>query len=390
MSVELRSTRALAIARIRRLLKVNKSAALPVMAAPPTLSLSASQTITGTKTAWNDTKKHAYFGGVLTQQGANARGGIYSVTQNASTRAAGMGRVEFMTDAVAFEVQMLCSANYLRIWVDDEMVDAALYFVTNTGTMGYLKFDFAAVSATPTLRKISIEGAFIFGGVVAANIYTVAAPKYEDNLRMVVAGDSHTGGTGSTSALPVGSWAAYMANHLGIRDAWLSPIGGTGWNTMNGALYSLDQRFTADVVNPAPDIAVIAIGANDGPPTVTASLTPIVTARVAELRAAYPNALIIGISPWSPRGAVRTAYPAVRPAILAGYTADTSTLTGWIDTEASGDIWLTGTGRSSAPTLDGNCDWAVGPDGTHFLDAGHNFLGRRSANAILNFISGLA
>jgi lysophospholipase L1-like esterase len=202
-------------------------------------------------------------------------------------------------------------------------------------------------------------------------------------VRCIVAGDSFVEGTTADGVpgdvMGLSGLVNHMGWHLGLDDVWSSGSGGTGWLRATGNRIALNDRFQRDVIDRAPDLAVIAMGVNDGEQD-PGLLRTVVTTWCANFRHALPTSPLIIVAPWSPQGAGPLD---IRTAIIAGAQAENSGKTFVVDPGMPGAEWQwPAPGHQGMPTGVGNGDWAVDAGGTHPSIAGHAYLGARLANAI--------
>lgn len=272
------------------------SGAVPAFVASPLIPNEAtSSSIAGTNlTVVTDTATRRTFGGRFSA-------GIWNqVRLDGSTDAQlGGGGLEFVTgsNVSLFEVVMSgTTQGGFRIWVDGQLMSAYPYRASGSGTR-YFRFDFG----TPAARTIRLEfrGSMTWGGIKLVTGQSISAPSSPTPLKMVVAGDSFTEGTGTIICgvqqygyMGLVNFAGYC---LGLKDIISSGSGGTGWAMTNGSRVALVNRYALDVVAEAPDVIVYAMGINDT--DVSAALANAATV-INGTRASLPKALIYVVGPW--------------------------------------------------------------------------------------------
>jgi len=187
----------------------------------------------------NPDNKYVKFGSFTTYSG-NPVGGYAVEFYHYGTQ------VEFLFKGLAGQHQIL---------VDDELVQASPFSISNTGSQNYQLITFGAAA----IRKIRFVGHNIpWGGIYTGPSDAVWATE-RIGPKVVVLGDSYTGGSNSAGNT-VTSWVAHMAEILGWRDVESAFQGGTGYLNGSGPFSS---RVANDVVANAPDIVIVAGGHND-------------------------------------------------------------------------------------------------------------------------------
>lgn len=230
---------------------------------------------------------------------ASATGGVAFMAEPTVTSGTGgrngysQRQFSFMLDDSSFEVQTQSNGNRYYVKVDGEYVPDAVaapatLYHTATAASQWRKFDFG----TRRLRRIDIIGGgggadvLSFGGVAisaAGAIY----PAPIRGPRVICVGDSFTANT-------LHSWTHWFAEAMGWDDVWAAGVGGTGFlASAGGASRRFRDRLTSDLVPFAPDIVLVLGGYNDMS-MAAAALQTEASIYAAELRAALPDALVIG------------------------------------------------------------------------------------------------
>ena len=207
------------------------------------------------------------------------------------------GAVEFVTTAVTFEIVVNAGGKLFQIWVNDQLVQADP-FQPGSGVRFY-KVRFAG-SATRKIRVAFMNG-ISWQGIKLPEGEAIFATAPEAPIRCLVAGDSFVEGAGAViggqSAYGLLGFANVAALGLGIDDLWSSGSGGTGWVQTNGSRVNLTGRLASDVIGPAPNVVVIAMGMNDADAAAAGTNA---AAALTSIRAALPGALIYVVGPWDP------------------------------------------------------------------------------------------
>lgn len=175
-----------------------------------------------------------------------------------------------------------------QIYVDDIPVQSSVFTVANNGSLQYQLLTFGSAD----LRRIRFTSIGVpFGGIVVGATDTLM-PSDRRGPKVVVFGDSYTGGTASSGSQITG-FATYACEALGWYDHYIASGGGTGY--LAGSPYTLADRVANDVIANNPDIVILAGGHNDFTYT-PAQLGAAVTSLITTIKTALPNAVIIVLS----------------------------------------------------------------------------------------------
>ncbi|WJH39673.1 SGNH/GDSL hydrolase family protein [Aliirhizobium terrae] len=300
------------------------------------------------------------------------------------------GSIEFCTDAPTFEINLGGSTAPFRLWCEEDgelrLVSQPIHHVDAANN--HVIVDFSAISDIPTARKFRVDlgaggAAGFFSGITTSVLHDVWRPAGANPIRCIVAGDSFVEGTTSdgvpNDVMGLSGLVNHMGWHLGLDDVWASGSGGTGWLRANGNRVALSDRFQRDVIDHAPDLAIIAMGVNDGEQN-PGQVQTVVATWCAKFRQALPTSPLFIVAPWSPQG---SGPLDIRTAIIAGAQTENSGRTFVIDPAVPGSEWQwPAPGHQGMTTGVGNGDWVVDNGGTHPSVAGHAYLGARLANAI--------
>lgn len=189
--------------------------------------------------------------------------------------------------------------------------------------------------------------------------------------RVVWVGDSYAEGTGAPSV-----WQGFVgqAGMLLNVDSHFDAAGGTGYiaegpKALNRKPYG--ERMD-NIVQANPSVVVIYGTINDGqfpPQDVAAAAKKFWGA----LHQALPKAQIIAIGPVQPSSKIN-----LKPLSDALASAAAESDVKFVDATS----WIQGTGNVAKPQGDGNADTFIGADGIHPTLAGHDYLGKKTAEAL--------
>ena len=375
-------------------MRVNAGRLPVVMASPPTANTARGSGVSSLATMHDailsgaPSAKYEYHCGNPAQSGASYPDTLFvqnqSVNYGSTVGASRIGNnwmLSFVTDAPAFEIFMkgLAGSEY-RVLVDGELAGAAqVASKANDGGLYYDLYTFGtrAVRLVTLLLRDNLR----FGGIKTDALSRVWKPRRNPNrVKAVFLGDSYAEGTGAD--YPDGSWAFAASSFLGW-ECWLSGVGNTGyvWNA-SGAKATFRSRFSADVSAYGPDVIVIAGGINDSGST-QAAIQAEAALLFGKARSENPDALIFVAGPWTGPGSTTPA--GINAGIKAAAQATDGYGTRLFFIETMTDpvgAWQFGTGKAGATNGSGNSDVYVGTDGIHPVQAGHNYLGRRFAEAV--------
>ena len=303
----------------------------------------------------------------------------YTTGGNVGDGVSGTGwRVGIITDAPKITFRVIGNNPY-RFLVNGQYISLSTY--TNAG--GGFRW-ITLTFASRLEREIQIESnqGRDFGGVYVTPLDTVS--QMPNITKMIIVGDSYAQGTGTTITNDGFPWIA--GDFLGFKDTVGSGVGGEGWNSANGSDFTPIQRIN-DWITKNPDIVVFALGINGFDETgYQAAVTSVLTAT----RTALPNIPIIVLGAWAgspgPNSQVLLKEPKIQAAVTA--LADPYMKFVPVSTDPKG-AWVYGTGRVGATTGDGNMDVYISSDQTHPNDAGHFYLGYRTAIGIYNALKSM-
>lgn len=323
--------------------------------------------------AWNS-GKFAFTGNAVKAAGPFAR--FATVSFGKADRQSNAVDIEFVTDARSFEILMKGTGDRsrMRLQVDGELIAADPIALPDDGADYLVKVDFPAKA----LRKIRINAISpLFAGVVINRNDSILDPvPGPHRFRAMFFGDSITAdAAGPAAEEAFTSFAPIAAQLLGWEDAWISGVGSTGYlRAVPATRPTFRQRFARDVLPYKPDVLVIAGGINDltfGYNEVNAEADLLFD----QIERDLPNTLVFVLGPWNPRQIVP---PEVNRAIRDA--AQNRPNFFWI--RNFDEPWITGTGRVTTPTGDGNSDIYTSSDGVHPTADGIDFYARKLADAI--------
>ncbi len=317
---------------------------------------------------------------------ANNSRNYYTTTSNVSC-------LKFFHDGTEFAIMGRAGNAYL-ILADGVLITPR--FHTVAGATGQSPVHTRVVLGKRKRRRIVIlMRSYGFYGI-ATGPYDTVEPAGDDALYPTFAFMTDSYGTGNATR-SLGGPFVEAALRLGSEGIVINPVGGSGYITAGSGTSFQDATRIANVNKGTPDIIVTAGGINDS----TTGLTAGATAYFAALRAANPTATLIGVSPWGPRnssrGSAATKRDLIKPGLVAagGQWIWIDHLTGAVTNSAgfSGIVgstagWQTGDGYTGALTGSGNGDLYDG-DGTHYNEAGNNYLGQLLADSIYMGINAL-
>jgi len=301
---------------------------------------------------------------------------------------ASYARHYYVGDAVKVTFRLGRSSVPYRFIVDGQYVDLTGTLTTAaspTGTDEYITLDFTSAGGR-AVREIALEAQAdnrIVGVYVAAT-ETIREAPVQDGFTSVLLGDSYVYGSVAT-ALGDG-FGAVMADWLGIRKHTNSGSGGTGWVNDSGVNFKFHERIANGdlALGGTPDLIVLMGSYNDRDDDSATMVANVLTG-LASARAQYPQALIIMLGMF-PANTGPSADITSREAALAGAVAafnDYWTRFIPVSTRVGGAL-ISGTGRVGTTTGIGNSDIYTSSDQVHPPTAGHAFIGRFCAEAILN------
>lgn len=284
--------------------------------------------------------------------------------------------VEFGTDAQVFEfvVKWQSAATQYRLSIDGRKVTDLTQAVggTSAGSRYTVKFDLG--SSAP--RRIRIDFYFApFGGIHVGPADSVWKTPFTGD-RLMVMGDSITGGSDENTGSGAGTWAHRFARLLGYTDYWNHSIGGTGYVAAGGDVVFGD-RVDGDVIAYAPDRIIIAGGVNDaaawaGVPNAAREVFRAVSTGLD----AYTVVMGCYSSQAVPSDGQTAVDEALRAEARAARLPFISPLTGGVYDASGALLALTGQWITQA-----NRAGYVGADGVHPTDAGHEYIAHRMAHA---------
>lgn len=261
---------------------------------------------------------------------------------------------------------------------------------TGAGTGATFSHQWSVTNTARKPRMIEVvwqgSNASLCGINVAVTSRVLKAPTPRNQPRLVAVGDSFPNG-----AYPVyagGQYTYTMAQMLGLADNYFGQgEGGAGFITDSGnspkrPKFSLAARV-AELASSAGDVYFWQCSVNDGINDTTAGIV----AAIGGVMTAQPDSKHILLGQL---GTSSDANAATAAAFAAAAVAQLpAARIRYIDniTEA----WVTGTGKLTAKTGDGNRDYMSSSDGLHYtqygMDALAKFVASRVADAIIDMSS---
>lgn len=400
----------------------NNAEDLPIMAAPPVVSASATATgaLSRTYPYAANAALYRVSGGIPVENNTAAGFFVFPVIKvgNGTVGSGNLGTwtgdaedqqcacsVTFQTDAdiVEFLLRKNTTAgrNY-RFIVDGQYIDKAGSDVSAiSGTSVYIKLDFSALTPARKMRVITVEGAgsnqHMFNRVAVGPTASIAYPgSTRTDIVALFGGDSFTEGEN----LPGGNkhlcWTSRACKRLGIHRLYNLGIGTTGY-VNNGS--SNRRRLVDQVTNDwgrsafaQADLIAIANGYNDkaasaANSTIRANIQTQALASWQAIRTRFPNALIVVLGVFGGKTGPDADTLATENALKAQFDAWADSFSMWIPVSTDPSPWQFGTGNVSAPNGSGNSDLTTSNDNVHPSDYGQDLLSYRFAQA---FRDGLA
>ncbi|MFB6811259.1 SGNH/GDSL hydrolase family protein [Streptomyces sp. NPDC056387] len=299
--------------------------------------------------------------------------------------------LEFGCDSQIVQVRVnYQSGGAYRLWINGRRVTEAMQALggSTLGSTHLMTIDFG--SAAPRVIRLDWHNA-PFGGVYVPPTATLWSTNSRTD-RLIVFGDSLTGGSNMSVGGGGGTWASRVAVALGSNDVWNQALGGTGYiSAGTSPVYAtLGDRLSADVIARNPQRLIVWAGYNDNGGSQSAIGTA-AASLYASIRTGLPACDVFVVGCWSPSGSpaasiTNTDNTIKAAAAGAGYPF-VSPLTGSIYSAVGALVathgpWITGTGRVGATTGSGNADGYIGTDAIHPTDAGHAYVARRITAAI--------
>lgn len=378
--------------KARRLLSLSQSGGLPsvVMGSPPTIALNGSSAITGTLVA-NTDPMFQYLCTVTYPgpAGTATSGHVDHNAEAAGYRTGGNMDVCFSTDAVAMEIPMYDTNGKYRIYINEQAASLTLAQVTNAFGLKYLSV--TGMPAGPKDIRLEFDRYMNFGGVKVPNNYNVWRTGLQ-SPRGIIYGDSYIdGGYGDGTANTLLSLGRQVGYRLGIKDWFSSGASGGGYLTNGGQTGKTARgRAATDIYAYNPDYLMLTDGVNDGATgKAPAALQAEVTTFITEIMTTLPYTIVTATGPW--RAPTLATSDAIKNAIKAGFAAhpEYGTRLQYFDPFDEG--WMSsGAGRVGATSGIGNSNIYIGTDGGHLVQAGHDHMAKRIADAAVRHFTALA
>lgn len=269
---------------------------------------------------------------------------------------------EWMSDAAQVELLLVKFNALFDLFVDGQLVQQAAFSIPATGDRRLVRLDLSATADPRRPRHYRITGTnLLFGGLFLDPAGSAWFPgDHAGRALIAFLGDSYTQGTGAPTVAR--NWSAAAAAQLRM-DAWSDGVGGAGWNGTGAGAPAARVAKGLAVLTRAPDVIVTALGYNDAGGDL-ATLRAHYDTTVAAIRAAWPDAQLVTLGPWTPLGPT-TALTAIKTALQERAVAHRVP---FLDLEA-----MIGVGNRGIYTA---------ADNVHPTAAGHLYLGRRIGQAI--------
>ena len=273
-----------------------------VMASPPTVAWSTTNSITGSfwPAGQNAGGVNAVSGNyfTFTRCGSLTTGTAYpnynavkgtSVNYGGGTVQHNVMSVSFIHTGTAFSIFMLGYGEYVLIKVDDQYVSMTPQTMATDGNLYYGSVTFASAGR----RRIEILSTMgtspSFGGVYTAATDTIQ-PAIVRGPRVLIEGDSFIEGplatAGAASNFPI-----VFGELMGWDDVWSSGVGSTGFLATSGNRGTYRSRLSTDVIPYNPDIVIFQPSINDSAYTPS-QIAAEASLCFAQIQQNLPNALI--------------------------------------------------------------------------------------------------
>lgn len=290
--------------------------------------------------------------------------------------------VQFSTDADIIQIKFkyISTSTMYRLHINGRKVTDYMQSV-NGSTAGFghlMTIDFGSFEP----RNIRLD--FVtcpFGGIYIPPTATLWSHPSTGG-RFMGYGDSLTDGSSKNTGGGQGTWLMRASRLLGYRDVWNQSRGSTGYISA-GSHVVFGDRLDADCINLSPDVLVIWGGYNDsaGDQLAIRAAVDNVFGRVVS---GLPNCRTMAIGCWSnvaaPGAGITDTDTTIKDAAAAAGIPFVSPVTGKIYDAYGIEIddhgpWITS----------GNVDTFIGniTDTVHPTDAGHDYLARRVAAALM-------
>jgi lysophospholipase L1-like esterase len=272
--------------------------------------------------------------------------------------------IEFYSDADYLEYRF-SGGNYQGdVYVNGQRIAAKAVKTDTSGASYVYVIDWNGSSEIRHYRLCGINTGF--GGVNAAQPFSIWKPTGMRKLLAWQEGDSYTVGIGATQ----GSFNVFrvMCDCLGIEGI-ADGISGAGWTSIqDGRVPPQRIELKLGSITRAPDLVFFSMGYNDAAVGRTEQLKENIRLSYKRVRELCPAAIVINIGPATPLGRVGIITTIRQAEIEVCEELNIP----FIDV----DNWVSAANKSMY----------TGGDGVHPTDAGHAYLGVRIAQAVSEII----
>ncbi|MDV8022268.1 hypothetical protein [Rhodococcus sp. IEGM 1330] len=299
-------------------------------------------------------------------------GGLWAPLINGSTASPGTSPSGFTAEVIHAATRFVWRLGYgssHHVYVDDQPVTAS---PQPNNSAGYTYVSLTFPDATP--RRIRIE---CVTGTLLAGAYTTAANTF------------HAPPPRAFQAALIGdSWAQQgIAEHLSMVCGWnvqnlgqagtgyLADGGGAGGSLGHTAFGSTQRRAALAALGPLN--LIMDLGSTNDTPFTPANIVTAATAHWAAVATDRPGVPLVVIGPEPARGGAEAT--AINTALKAAAVAHPA-VAAYIDWRTLST--LTGTGKTTAKTGDGLCDFYMGADDLHPIPDGYLYLARELSGLI--------
>lgn len=239
----------------------------------------------------------------------------------------------------------------------------------NVNSLHWARFTWGAAR----LRRLKIYTENLDWGMTVCGFTdtVTAAPKPPNSLWVV--GDSYAAGSNAASALQGWPW---LLGRLLDAEVYCAAQPGTGYTTSASTAYGAATRI-ARMGSINPTWLMLAGSINDGPGT-NAGLASAAASTMSAWKAQSPASRLLVMSVQDNAGTMSAGNIANDATVAAA----AATAGAAVIARPISENWITGTGRSGTPTVDGNADIFVASDGIHLTTAGHEYYAQRTYRAI--------
>jgi hypothetical protein len=362
----------------------------------------ASQITSPTFYSWDQRNVFTYFGGSGVKQPGTSQAYVHNITEPSTQDIYLPQFIEFQYTGQAFEVahKIVSATSYggMKVWINGVLQTQFAEVTTGSTNLAndvfLVKFDMGS-AATRTIT-LWIDNAFVGVNAIVA---PTASTRVRNGKKMVYITDSWGGGQNAnpytSASATVGTtcdnYPLQVALATGHDELILLGEPNTGW--MNDGLsdnpplfnsartpFSGTRMITATEHSPATVVIagsindIVVTGYNSVLNTYVTDALNYILRNVSQ----YTNIFAIG-GQWGANLYTNPQYSPVDSQITTGIANCTAPgrikqIVCTSNNTITGTAWLTGTGNTSAPAGNGNCDTYLNSSGKHINNLGHDVL----------------